>query len=95
MESRARGHLHAGPVFSRSAKTSRPCSRAGLVEEVPSTCGFVHGRLLTLSSPLQALLESQVTGNLAAPRGHPCLLGAGRAKSRLHAESGLEGDVCR
>lgn len=94
MESRAR-HLHAGLVFSRSAKTSWPCWLAGLVEEVPRMCGFVHSRLLTLSSPLQALLKSQVTGNLAAPRGHPCLLGAGGAKSRLQEGSGLEGSVCR
>lgn len=94
MESRAR-HLHAGPVFSRSAKTSWPRWLAGLVEEVPSICGFVHGRLLTLSSSLQALLKSQVTGNLAVPRGHPCLLGAGGAKSRLQEGSGLEGNVCR
>lgn len=95
MESRARGHLHAGPVFSRLAKTSWPCSQAELVEEVPSLGGFAHGRLLLLSSPPQALLEDQVTGNLAAPRGHPCLLGAGAAKSRLQEGSGLDSDVCR
>ena len=60
MESRAR-HLHAGPVFSRSAKTSWPCWLAGLVEEVPSVCGFVHGRLLTLSSPTSS--PAQITSD--------------------------------
>lgn len=56
---------------------------------------FVHSRLLPLLSPLQALLESQVSGNLAAPRGHPCLLGAGGAQGGLQEGSGLEGSVCR
>lgn len=52
-------------------------------------CGFAHfahSRLLTLSSPLQVLLESQVTGNLAAPRGYPCLLGAGELKAGSRRE---------
>lgn len=52
-------------------------------------------RLLALSSQFLALLESQRTGSLAAPRGHPCLLGAEGAKSRLQEGSGLEGDVCQ
>lgn len=95
MESRARGHLHTGPAFSRSAKTSWSHSQAGLVEEVPSVCSFAHGRLLILSSLLQALFGFQVMGNLAAPRGHPCLLGVGGAKSRLQEGSGLEGDARR
>lgn len=52
------------------------------MQEVLSTCSFVPSGLLAPSSPLQALLEPQVTENLAAPRGYPQALEELKAGSR-------------
>lgn len=52
------------------------------MQDVLSTCSFVPSGLLAPSSPVQALLEPQVTGNLAAPRGHPQALEELKAGSR-------------
>lgn len=60
-----------------------------------SACEILPQQAPDSASLLQALLESQVTENLAAPRGYPCLLGVGAAKSSLQEGSGLKGNVCR
>lgn len=58
-------------------------------------CAILPWQAPGSASLLQTLLESQVTGNLAAPRGHACLLGSGAAKSSLQEGSGLGGNVCQ
>lgn len=71
-----------------------PYSQAGLWRKCPA-CAILPWQAPDSASLLHTLLESQVTGNLAAPRGQACLLGSGAAKSSLQEGSGLGGNVCQ